>query len=488
MRYFKWKTHLVVGLALVWAVPGARGNNLAISNVTLGTPSNGAVEVAFDLSWDNSWRASWIEDGGAINVESWDAAWLFIKFRASGGFWHHGSLASTAHSPDCGDDTTTLDLAANADNTKVGALLYRSAESSGTLSCTDVRLKWQYDASGLAGTNEVDVSVHGIEMVYIPEGPFKVGSGGTERGHFYEYPDTDMPYTVTGEEAITVAANAGDLYYTGDGDFSGPIPAAFPKGYAAFYCMKYEITQGQYADYLNMLETAHAWARFANTGGSGYSITLAEGVYTAAAPDRACNYLNSGDDIFTYLDWAGLRPMTELEFEKVCRGPIDPYPNEFVWGNNAYVQHTGHEGDIGSGTETATPATANVNYDIGGAYHTSPVRVGIYATATSTRAESGAGYYGVMNLGGNVFEYAVTVGNSAGRGFLGEHGDGNELARPASWGGAGRRGGDFYYGYNYAPHGGSPFAPHTSYRYYVSNGWGRELSSGGRGVRTAPEQ
>ena len=34
--------------------------------------------------------------------------------------------------------------------------------------------------------------------------------------------------------------------------------------------------------------------------------------------DRACNFLN-WNDLAAYLQWAALRPMTELEFEKICR-------------------------------------------------------------------------------------------------------------------------------------------------------------------------
>jgi hypothetical protein len=54
----------------------------------------------------------------------------------------------------------------------VGAFVHRSADGNGTLTCTAMSLKWDYAATGLGGTNAVDVSVHAIEMVYIPPGVF----------------------------------------------------------------------------------------------------------------------------------------------------------------------------------------------------------------------------------------------------------------------------------------------------------------------------
>jgi len=66
-----------------------------------------------------------------------------------------------------------------------------------------------------------------------------------------------------------------------------------------------------------------------------------------------------------------------------------------------------------------------------------PLRCGIFATGTSTRAEAGATYYGVMEMGGNLCERSVTVGNSSGRAFAGTHGDGalsaNGHADIADW-------------------------------------------------------
>lgn len=39
-----------------------------------------------------------------------------------------------------------------------------------------------------------------------------------------------------------------------DGNSYGNLPAEYPKGTAAFYCMKRHVTQGEYTDYLNTLK------------------------------------------------------------------------------------------------------------------------------------------------------------------------------------------------------------------------------------------
>ena len=55
-----------------------------------------------------------------------------------------------------------------------------------------------------------------------------------------------------GKVGLFELANSGYLYYASGantGDAAGPIPAAFPKGYAAFYMMKYDISQGQCANF-----------------------------------------------------------------------------------------------------------------------------------------------------------------------------------------------------------------------------------------------
>jgi hypothetical protein len=79
------------------------------------------------------------------------------------------------------------------------------------------------------------------------------------------------------------------------------------------------------------------------------------------------------------------------------------------------------------------------------------IRCGAFATPDADRVKAGAGYYGVMELSGNVYEITITVGNPQGRIFDGRHGDGilnsNGNANVTNWPdnatavGAGLRGG-----------------------------------------------
>ena len=48
------------------------------------------------------------------------------------------------------------------------------------------------------------------------------------------------------------------------------------------------------------------------------------------------NYM-TWTDLLAYLDWSCLRPMTEFEYEKICRGPVYPVANEYAWGNQTYT-------------------------------------------------------------------------------------------------------------------------------------------------------
>ncbi|MBU0676848.1 MAG: hypothetical protein KJ626_01920 [Verrucomicrobia bacterium] len=415
------KMYAVACLCAVALITTVSANNLVITNVSLENVTNGAADIQFDMSWDNSWRTSWTDNGGSVGVTNWDAVWVFAKYRQSGGLWKHAQLTVSNHTATGG----TIIETSNDGGSHLGAFVYPAAESSGTRTCNDMAIKWNYSVGGLGGTNEVDIVIMGIEMVYIPEGSFSLGSGGTEVSRFYRYPDTSDSFVITNEGEIAVGTVTGQLYYTSGGDFGGPIPAAFPKGYGAIYCMKYEITEGQYADFLNLLDPGIANGYYPNKyDNSRHKIRETNGVYQSDAPDRACNYL-SGVWILTYFDWCGLRPMSEFEFEKICRGVKSPWIDEFAWGNSSYVELTGESGVEGSGSETALPTNANVHVTttISG-----PVRTGIFADAASSRVEAGAGYYGNMDLSGNLREMAVAIGRPEGRAFIDEYGDGDEYS------------------------------------------------------------
>jgi formylglycine-generating enzyme required for sulfatase activity len=128
--------------------------------------------------------------------------------------------------------------------------------------------------------------------------------------------------------------------------------------------------------------------------------------------------------------------MTEFEFEKAARGTTWTV-NEYAWGSTSITaaKTISTTSPPENGTEIITADTnANCNYNwttgtlpdfSGGDQGTGPLRCGIFAIANNTnRVSAGAGYYGVMELSGNLWEVVVPVGNSDGRNFDGSHGDG----------------------------------------------------------------
>ena len=392
--------------------------------------------------------------------------------------WQHAWLNDVGHIAPAGSTINigllTPGAAFNATtNPGLGAFIYRDANGIGTNTFTGARLRWNYGANGIADNAVVDIQVYAIEMVYVPQGAFALGSGGFESGAFYKYPTPGNTYLISSEDAISVGTTNDYLYYpntsTLSGDQTGTIPTAFPKGYNAFYCMKYEISQQGFVDFLNSLtweqQSAHSNSPTLPAGSAAlvyigsetqifrngieimtpgvFFITPAifacnlnfNAVYSEADDGQniACNWL-SWADVAAYLDWSGLRPMTELEFEKACRGTVAAVANEYAWGNaTVYNTHYTLSGTT-SGTSSevvSNPGSSpngNASYDetiftwapgING-----PLRVGSFATSVSDRIVSGATYYGIMEMSGNILERPVTIGNVTGRAFTGIHGNG----------------------------------------------------------------
>ena len=218
----------------------------------------------------------------------------------------------------------------------------------------------------------------------------------------------------------------------------GPIPADFPKGFNAFYCMKYEVSQEQYVAFFNTLTDAQKIARDPTDADNknsddefiGNSISWESGNAITNTGARPINYVNWGD-VNAYLDWAGLRLMSELEYVKACRGTLPAVADEFAWGNSNI--HSVNYTIVSDGTTNeniSNPAQGIGNAAYQGAATSKPLRCGIFASSAinKNREETGGSYYGIMELTGNVYERAITVGNSTGRAFNGLHGDGTLTA------------------------------------------------------------
>jgi len=288
----------------------APAGTVKITNVKVGKgPAAGESYVSFDIAWDGSWRREWKEspkkviEGGPTSLENWDAAWVFLKFRArDAAAWSHATLAAdaAAHKLPAG---AALSLGLT-DGKAVGAFIYRGKAGRGTISCKNVKLLWRSGADK-AIPAKVEVQPFAIEMVYIPEGAFGAGSPGG-------FPPAIISNGKATEEGGFVAVR---------GSRHRPAHDDFPNGFGAFYCMKRKITQGQYADFLNTLAPEDAKERFVEMSANGYTITRKDGRYLAGAPDRMGNYI-SWRDGRAFAAWAGLRPMTDLEFVKASRGPI----------------------------------------------------------------------------------------------------------------------------------------------------------------------
>ena len=449
------KTCLLVSLIMLLTLP-LLANNIAVGTVTItdqstaGEQSNHYTHIEFDISWENSWRLD-----GVAAPYNWDAAWVFAKWKLhSGTDWAHCTLNTSGHTAPNGSVVENP----TSDNPQTGVFIYRSADNKTTednaasVDWNYAKLRWNY-GDDVADDAKVDVKVFAIEMVYVPGGNFYVGSGGSETSAFYQYPTSTEEYQITSEAEITVGTTNGNLYYPSSsygGDQSGPIPAAFPKGYAAFYCMKYEISQRQYVDFLNTLDDTQDNNRAYTSGIYRHGISGSYGNYSTTNPYVACNYLSWADGA-AYADWAGLRPMTELEFEKVCRGDQNAVANEYAWGSTSITAASGIT-NSGAANEVASNSESNACYGNSGT--DGPLRVGAFAKSNTSRSEAGASYYGIMELSGNLWERPVTLGNSAGRAFTGINGNGaidaSGNADVTNWpgtaaSGSGFRGGNWSY-------------------------------------------
>ncbi|MEM0963856.1 MAG: SUMF1/EgtB/PvdO family nonheme iron enzyme [Bacteroidota bacterium] len=319
---------LIVPAALVLTAASASSQTLRVEAVQVHLSERDTtaqtVPVTFDIAWEDSWR-----DGA-----SWDAAWIFATFERSAGVWADLRFTPEGATADGTTEATVAPAVLPAGHAR-GLVIHRAGDGRGAVRLS-VRTTWTYGASFFALPDAgVPVRVLGVELAHVPAGAFDLGAepGNVDRQPNAFRAEDGSSFRVASEDALAVGEPGGLFYdvpegeaYAG-GDQAGPIPEAFPKGTDAFYVMRYPITQGQYADFLSLLpprgraaRDVTAYPTYAEKGGT---ISCTDDGCSAERPARAANFLSWADGI-GWASWAGLRPMTELEYEKAASGtPAD---------------------------------------------------------------------------------------------------------------------------------------------------------------------
>jgi len=497
------------------------GNYAYSNNVHIDSLTYQDSTIRVKIQWDNSWR-NVTTTGSTMN---YDGVWVFVKYRDAcdkasavppsiqpssfnhlwlqGGPDYSDSTMHTVHS------SVAFRLGfsrINGTNRVMGVFVYRKNDGYGTFPATGaaqwVTLKWNKAAQGCVG-DIWDIRAYAIEMVYIPQGPFRLGSGNPVVNNSTAYTFSSkttglLPFVVTAENAAITLNPAGsgvpgDLFITTSTAGPYTIPAHFPKGYDAYWCMKYEITQGQYCDFMNSLERAeqvYAIPTAYNvkyesslSGTPNFSFTYTnvpcsaptvrqyikpeaftpylpvwfgcdantDNVVSPNSPTPPSSQANDGQwtamnclgygtmyssayytEILLkkYLNWAALRPMTEFEYEKICRGQIaqvSSVPLELIWGANGSLTGTRTPS---TGVTLNTPNTSSEipqptpcpsspqaglyigNTPVANLYSSGPFRVGSTLTSSQwcDRSKTGSSYYGVADMAGNLWEFVWTFG------------------------------------------------------------------------------
>ncbi len=387
-----------------------------------------------------------------------------MKYRIGQGPWLHATLSGG----DCEPSTTILDVSSDG----IGAFVYSAVDQIGDVVHEGLELTWEYAEDGVTDADLVTVELYALEMVYVPTGDFYLGSGAASVGEFFRatyLPAVTDPYLVDGEGALSIGTSAGDLGIAPAAVVSATVPDTFPKGYAGYYCMKYETSQQQYVKFFNQQTTGQQDALDLSALGL-CEISLFRNSFcyedgeeaTSAFPYVPISGLTAAQ-MLAYLDWTGLRPMTELEFEKACRGTLYPVEDEYAWGTTTLntmpyqITNPDSTNEMVSNSDALPEANGNGVCSVNGLFASTlsldgPIRIGGLAASGSrfTRLSSGGSYYGIMELSGNLSELVVTVKDAQGRSFGGAHGDG-ELTEdglcgqnwPVTLSAFGSRGGNF---------------------------------------------
>lgn len=434
-------------LSLMLGAPCAYANNVQISNISIINNGPGTIQVKFDLSWDNSWRTN-------VGPANYDGVWVFFKYKDASGKWTHMNLTGNNNVLPVG-----FDVYQTNNFNKAGAMIYRDTVGAGTATATNIRL-------GVVSNLPYDIDVRGfaIEMVYIPPPTFRPffgdGDGTAESANALHYTDNTattssvVPMKSDGAGIDDAEIGTDGIYvYSNDTiQLTNPLGSLDPfPTMKALWCMKYEITQAAYRDFLNTLDSQQQAERtflapssavgtgaLTSSGTARNYIEIATPATSSSPAVYGCDangnntYDEGGDgewipcgfllyqDVAAYLDWSGLAPMTEIQFERICRGHSSAGAQpailgEFAWGTNTIAASAYTLSNVG----TAGELVSNVSSTAGNAAYSSttssPLRAGIFATGSSNRLTSGASFFGVMDMTGNLEEFVITIGCLAGR-------------------------------------------------------------------------
>ena len=461
-----------------------RANNILISDGPhFRRVAMGQAEIQFGVMWENSWHFRQYDPRLNLDVTNWDAAWIFAKYSLAGGPWLHMYLDLNANNHRVTQSNASVAVKVGTSMVEgvergMGVFIHRDQIGMGTLEVRTAFLRWNYGQFGVdshTADDDLRIRLFAIEMVYIPAGAFFMGDcafvgralAPGERAQSVSYLSV---FNLDGDIVTATAANcpvpsaispitSEDPSLTFRGE---PIHPDFPRGFRSFYIMKHPITQAAWVDFLNTLTFAQQQRRTVNgnpaaavntaaMGGTaanrnwvrirtpGVAATGIPAVYGhngapgGTAWDRnsnggniAMNFLSIFDGL-AYADWAGLRPMTEMEFEKASRGPVQPRTGEFVWGGRIPTNGINMQHEWGSRETMAgnfRPIAGN------------PIRVGAFAHYWTNREQAGATLFGVMNMSDNVWERVISLTDGS-TFFTGVHGDGilavNGDANIESW-------------------------------------------------------
>lgn len=484
---------LISSFLLFFISKNSLATNIKVENLVI--KENNFLECT--IKWENSWFFNKELTIASENPSSTqkknftfkDGVWCFLKIRTNDYTWKHIYLSENEVFINQ-ENNQILDTKLETVSDKGGFFLSSIIkEEKNGISQTSISIKLPDEIENQFGV--YDIALYAVEMVWIDEGSFFVGDGVHSQHALRKATQTNdstdiQPFLINSENEILVGTNSTNFYgNNGKEEFpQSTIPATFPKGYDGFWVMKYEINQSQYTDFLNTLTFKQQLNRTAISPESDIntpalaissntllrnSIFIKEkgnenlgipAIYETNYNNkegkyRACNWLNA-QDIAAFLDWAALRPISELEFEKAARGITNPIKGEFSWGTPYIIDANTVQND-GTEIETVlelanfTDSAGLANYNSGIEFNqlNGVLRNGFGAKSLDffgsdfstsdfeLRLQAGASFWGVLELSGNVWEYTVKINhpnslnfqkNQVGNGFLDENGNADFLS------------------------------------------------------------